>query len=43
VQLYDLASDPAETRDLAADRPDKVDELQGILDRIRDSGRSVVR
>jgi arylsulfatase A-like enzyme len=32
VQLYDLAADPGETRNLAGEHPDKVKELQSLLD-----------
>lgn len=35
--LYDLDSDPGETRDLAADRPEVVAELQGVAARARAS------
>ncbi|MEU8761461.1 sulfatase-like hydrolase/transferase [Streptomyces sp. NPDC048659] len=31
VELYDLAADPGETRDLAADRPSKTDELVALM------------
>ena len=30
--LYDLASDPTEQVNLAASRPDKLEELQNLLD-----------
>jgi arylsulfatase A-like enzyme len=30
-ELYDLAADPADSRDLAKERPAKVDELRGLL------------
>lgn len=36
VQLYDLAADPGETRNLAADRPEVVARLQAVLASIRD-------
>ena len=35
AQLYDLVRDPRETRNLASERPDKVAELQAVLDEIR--------
>lgn len=35
--LYDLEADPGETRDLAADRPEVVAELQGVAARARAS------
>ena len=35
VQLYDLANDPLETRNLAASRPDKVAELSAVLAAVR--------
>jgi len=43
VQLYDLASDPGESRNLANDMPEKVEELQGLLDAIRSGDGSVSR
>jgi arylsulfatase A-like enzyme len=33
TELYDLAADPTEAKDLAAARPERVRELQAILDR----------
>jgi arylsulfatase A-like enzyme len=42
-QLYDLQQDPAETRDLAAQRPAIVSQLGDLLERYRQSGsRSLV-
>jgi arylsulfatase A-like enzyme len=38
-QLYNLADDPAEEHNLARQRPEKVKELQKLLDDIRKSGR----
>lgn len=35
VELYDLETDPRETRDLAADQPERVRELRSRLDRWR--------
>jgi arylsulfatase A len=35
VQLYNLRADPAETRNLAAEHPDKVDEMIRLLESIR--------
>ena len=35
VQLYDLATDPRETENIAARHPEEVARLQAILDRIR--------
>ena len=35
LELYDLAADPAESRDLGGDRPDIVRELQALLDQWR--------
>jgi arylsulfatase A len=32
VELYDLASDPGESRDLAAEKPELVAELTGLMD-----------
>lgn len=40
-QLYNLAEDPAETRDLWAERPDIVAELTALLNKYRRDGRSV--
>lgn len=40
-QLYDLENDPGETHNLAGQQPDKVRELLALLDRYRQSGRSV--
>jgi arylsulfatase A-like enzyme len=39
-QLYDLASDPGERTNVAARHPEKVAELQALLDRVRKAGRS---
>ena len=39
-QLYDLASDMGETRNLAAQHPDKVKEMTARLQKIRQDGRS---
>jgi arylsulfatase A-like enzyme len=41
VQLYNLAEDPGETRNLAENHLGKVRELRELLDRYRESGRSV--
>lgn len=43
AQLYNLADDPGETKDIAARHPDTVRELQGLLDRIRRDGRTAPR
>ena len=40
VQLYDLATDPGETRNLALERPEIAAELKSLLDRSTSSGRS---
>lgn len=37
VELYDLAADPAEARNLASSRQDKADELASLLERWLDS------
>ena len=37
LELYDLAGDPAESRDRAADRPDKAEELRALLSNWRRS------
>jgi arylsulfatase A-like enzyme len=39
-QLYDLANDLGETRNLAAQHPDKVKEMSARLQKIRQDGRS---
>jgi arylsulfatase A-like enzyme len=39
-QLYDLAADLGETRNLAAQHPDKVKEMLALLGKIRAAGRS---
>lgn len=38
-QLYDLASDLGETRNLATAQPDRVEQMRGLLQRIRARGR----
>ena len=35
VELYDLANDPGEKKNVAADHPQMVEELQGLMDRAR--------
>lgn len=40
-QLYNLAEDPGETRDLWAERPDIVAELTALLEKYQRDGRSV--
>ncbi|MCL4206239.1 MAG: arylsulfatase [Pirellulaceae bacterium] len=40
VQLYDLASDLGETRNLAAEQPERVQEMQSLLERLIVDGRS---
>jgi arylsulfatase A-like enzyme len=40
AELYNLADDIAETKDLAAKMPDKVKELSDLLKQIREKGRS---
>jgi arylsulfatase A-like enzyme len=39
-QLYDLSKDPAETKNLAAEMPDKARELASELDELKKSGRT---
>ena len=39
-QLYDLASDPGETRNVAAQHPDKVKEMEAQLLKIKQNARS---
>ena len=43
VQLYDLSKDPGETRNVALDQTEVVGELQALLKKYRDTGRSVSR
>jgi hypothetical protein len=40
VQLYDLAADIGETRNLAAAHPDRLAELQALLEKLITDGRS---
>lgn len=40
VQLYDLASDPGETKNLAAEKPEVVDEMSSLLEQMRTSDRT---
>ena len=39
-QLYDLVTDPGETKNIAAEQPDVVRKLAAALARVRDDGRS---
>ncbi len=39
-QLYDIATDPGETKNLHAERPDIVQELKALLEESKASGRS---
>ena len=39
-QLYDLAADPGETRNLAEKHPERVKEMDAVLQQIRKAGRS---
>ena len=39
-QLYNLADDPGETKNLYRDQPDVVARLQKVLERYRAAGRS---
>ena len=39
-RLYDLAADPREQHDLAADRPDRLAALRTLLDRRRAAARA---
>jgi len=39
-QLYDLAKDPGETKDIAAEKPEVVKQLAAALAKVRDNGRS---
>ena len=40
AQLYYLANDPGERRNRAAKHPNKVKEMESLLRRIRQAGRS---
>ena len=40
MQLYNLAEDLAETNNLAAAMPEKVAEMQALLERVITAGRS---
>jgi hypothetical protein len=40
VQLYDLANDIAETKNLAVAMPEKVAEMKALLERLITDGRS---
>jgi arylsulfatase A-like enzyme len=40
VELYDLASDIGETKNLAGEHPEVVREMSTLLDKVRDAGRS---
>ena len=39
-QLYNLAEDPTESKNIASERPEKLEELRAVLEAIRSSGRS---
>ena len=39
-ELYDMRTDPGETRDLYTERPDVVAKLTKLLDQYRTDGRS---
>ena len=40
AQLYDLASDPGEETNLAAQQPERVKQMSALLDKLRSAGRS---
>ena len=42
-ELYDMAADPGETRNLAAARPGDLERLRGVLSRLRSEERDVQR
>ena len=42
-ELYDMAADPAETRNLAAARPGDIERLRALLSRLRSGERGVER
>ncbi len=39
-QLYDLPTDPGETKNVAADHPERVEAMRADLVRLRQAGRS---
>ena len=39
-QLYNLAADLGETRNLASEHPDRVKEMSALLQKLREQGRS---
>ena len=41
VQLYNLATDPTESRNVAEEHPSVVARLQALLNEYREAGRSV--
>ena len=43
IQLYNLAADPAETKNVAAEHPDVVERLRALLSKYQNDGRSVAR
>ncbi|WP_162340535.1 sulfatase family protein [Cyclobacterium salsum] len=40
VQLYDLAADPSETQNLASQEPDRVKQMEDLLEKLITEGRS---
>lgn len=40
-QLFDLSSDVGQKKDISSENPEKVKEMQAILERYRNSGRSI--
>ena len=40
AQLYDLSDDSGETRNIAAKHPNKVKEMEALLQKIKRAGRS---
>ena len=40
VQLYDLATDLSETKNVAAQHPDRVREMLAALEKMRSAGRT---
>ena len=40
AQLYDLATDPGETKNLVLEKPDLAAELKALLESSKQSGRS---
>jgi arylsulfatase I/J len=42
VELYDLSTDPYETKDLAGDKPEKVEQMQAAMDKVAQRDKDAV-